>query len=124
MREKSYVGVYLTVNAREHHLPAISTLFFLLSVVGHFYDIIHTIRTKQKHIYCTVRVWLCFHKLLKPHATTLHTNYKHKLQQKLRGSTLQFGFGFFKASFVLLASSGFLFLFLESLLKNKAEVGV
>lgn len=39
----------------------------------------------------------------------LHTNYKQEPQQRLTGSTLQFGFGFLKAPF-LLASSGFLFL--------------
>lgn len=54
------------------------------------------------------RVWLCFRESLKPHAAILHTNYKHEPQQRLRGSTLTFGFGFFKAPF-LLASSGFLF---------------
>lgn len=39
---------------------------------------------------------------------TLTTN-EHEPQRRLRGSTLTFGFGFFKAPF-LLASSGFLFL--------------
>lgn len=67
------------------------------------------------------RVWLCFHELLKPHATILHANYKHEPRRRLRGSTLQFGFGFFQTPF-LLASRGFLFL--ESLLKYGAEVGL
>lgn len=92
----------------------------MLSVDGHFYANFFVQLGQNKKIYLLYRqrVWLWFHKLLKPHATTLHTNYKQEPHQRLRWSTLQFGFGFFKAPF-LLASRGVLFL--ESLLKYKTE---
>lgn len=107
MSKTSEIGVFLWVNAWEHHLPAIWPNY-LLVVLHYFpfvisnwplYDNFCTIRTEQQHYYRTVREYGFDSTSCSNHMQLFYTLTTTRARQRLSGSTLLFGFGFFKSPF-------------------------